>query len=54
MLRFCLIGPGDIKFHFFELLKFSEEDLNEYIDGIAKVLKNLDVEFVLLPYRGFF
>lgn len=50
MLRISLIGAGDIKYHFHELLEISEEEFNKHIDEISKAL--LDFELVLLPDRG--
>ncbi len=50
MLRVSLIGAGDIKFHYFDLLGISESSFHRQVEGIAKALK--EVEIVLLPDRG--
>lgn len=52
MLRVALIGAGNIKFHYFELLKIPEQEFNQQIEQIAKVLAESNVELVLLPDRG--
>ena len=50
MLRVNLIGAGDIKYHYFELLNIPEKEFNKHLDEIAKVL--LDFEIILLPDKG--
>jgi len=50
MLRICLIGPGNIKFHFNSLLGMSDDEFEKHIEGIAGVLR--EHEIVLLPDRG--
>ena len=52
MLRVNLIGAGDIKFHYFELLKIPEDKFHKQVGDIAKALQESDVEIVLLPDRG--
>ncbi|MCK4730156.1 MAG: hypothetical protein KAT28_02450 [Candidatus Aenigmarchaeota archaeon] len=52
MLKISLIGAGDIKFHYFELLQIPEEKFNKQVTEIAKVLADSEVELVLLPDRG--
>ena len=52
MLRVNLIGAGNIKFHYFDLLKLSEDDFNSHLKEIADVLADSDIELVLLPDRG--
>ncbi len=51
-LRISLIGPGDIRFHYFELLKLEEKQFLKQIGAIAKVLAASGHELVLLPDRG--
>jgi len=53
MLRTVLIGAGDIKFHYFELLKISEEKFYEEVEKIGKTLAESGCEIVLLPDREF-
>lgn len=52
MTRICLIGAGDIKYHYFELLKIPEEKFNKQLQEIAKVLAECNTELVLLPDKG--
>lgn len=52
MLRIVLIGVGDLKFHYQELLKISEQKLNSEIETIAKTLAVSGNEIVLLPDWG--
>jgi len=52
MLRVNLIGAGDLKFHYFDLLKIPEEKFHKQVEGIAKALQEAEVEIVLLPDRG--
>ncbi|MEM4357762.1 MAG: hypothetical protein QW244_00140 [Candidatus Pacearchaeota archaeon] len=52
MLRVCLIGPGDVKFHYFDLLKIPEREFYKQVEGIARALQGAEVEIVLLPDRG--
>ena len=51
-LRIALIGPGDIEFHYQNLLGISKEKLQSELHKIAKVLAESDVELELLPNRG--
>ena len=51
-MRIVLIGPGDIKFHYTELLNIPEGKFNGHIDDIAKALVESSSELVLLPDRG--
>ncbi|MFA5357467.1 MAG: hypothetical protein WC308_00915 [archaeon] len=52
MLRVCLIGPGDIDFHYSKLLKIKTLDFEKNIEEISKVLVNSGSEIVLLPGEG--
>lgn len=52
MLRISLIGAGDIKFHYFDLLKISKNIFYKQVEGIAKALRDSGSEIVLLPDRG--
>jgi hypothetical protein len=49
-MRIVLSGPGNIEYHFNELLQISKEDLDEHILNITRVL--LNDELVLLPDKG--
>ncbi len=51
MLKVTLIGAGDIKFHYSELLKIPEKKFSEHVRKIAKVLAETS-EIVLAPDRG--
>lgn len=52
MLRVSLIGAGDIKYHYFDLLRIQKEDFYEQVKEIAKALQEAGTEIVLLPDRG--
>lgn len=47
-----LIGPGDIKFHFLELLNFSKDNFEKEIEKIAEALAESKVHIELLPDKG--
>ena len=49
-MRIVLSGPGNIEYHFKELLQISKEDLDRHILNITRVL--LNDELVLLPDKG--
>lgn len=49
-MRIVLAGPGNIDYHFGELLEMSKEKLDEHILNITQNL--LDEELVLLPDKG--
>ncbi len=51
MLKVVLIGPGNIKYHYSELLKINENKFSEHFEKIAKVLAETS-EIVLLPDEG--
>lgn len=51
-MRIALIGPGDIKFHYQELLGIRERDFQEEIEKISRALANSRVEIELLPDKG--
>ncbi len=47
-----LIGPGNLEFHYKELLGISSEKLESEIENIAKTLAKSKVEIELLPDKG--
>lgn len=51
-MRVSLIGPGDIEFHYQQLLKIPKEKLNKELEQIAKSLVDANTEIELLPDRG--
>ena len=51
-MRLSLIAPGDIEFHFQELLKIKKEKFENEINNIAKALADSGVEIVILPDKG--
>lgn len=51
-LRVNLIGAGNIKFHYFNLLEMDEQDFNAHVEAISKALVETGAEIVLLPDRG--
>jgi hypothetical protein len=52
MVKVSLVGPGDIEYHYKELLGYSEEEINSEIKNISKVLKNSGASLELLPDKG--
>jgi len=52
VLRISLIGAGDIRYHYYNLLKINEEEFKREIERIAKTLVNSGYEIVLLPDKG--
>jgi len=52
MLRISLIGPGDIDFHYSEILKIPSNKLKSEIKEIAKVLAESKVEIEITPDKG--
>lgn len=51
MFRISLIGPGNIKYHYSELLKINDQRFSEHIEKISRVLAETS-EIVLLPDSG--
>lgn len=51
-MRIALIGPGDIKFHYQELLGIPEPEFRKEIEKIAKALAKSGAEIELLPDKG--
>lgn len=51
-MRVCLIGPGDTKFHFSEVVPLSEDAIKNHISGIAQALVDTKSEIVFLPDKG--
>jgi len=51
-LRICLVGAGDIDYHYFKLLGIKKSMFEKERDAIAKVLAQSGYEIVLLPDRG--
>ena len=51
-MRVSLIGPGNIDFHYKELLKISDDDLKKHLDEIGEALASSGVEIELLPDKG--
>ena len=52
MARISLIGAGNIKFHYNEMLGIKQEEFSKQITEIAKVLAESINEIVLLPDNG--
>jgi len=52
MIRISLIGAGNIKYHYSELLKINQEELNKHAEAIAEALVQTKAETILLPDRG--
>ncbi len=51
-LRVSLIGPGDIEFHYQEILGISKERFQSELEKIARALAESGVEIELLPAKG--
>ena len=51
-LRVSLIGPGDIDFHYQNILKISKEKFQLDLEKIAEVLSESGVDIELLPDKG--
>lgn len=52
MIRICLIGPGNIDFHYHKLLGIKKEKLEQEISKLAESLYSSNVELSLLPDDG--
>lgn len=50
--KLSLIGPGDVEFHYYKLLKLKPEKFQSELEKIAKALSESDVSLELLPDRG--
>ncbi len=50
--RISLIGPGDIEFHYKELLGLDDSELKSQLEGIAQALVDSETEIEFLPDRG--
>jgi hypothetical protein len=51
-LRISLIGPGDINYHFGELFKMPQEEINKNIFEISEALAQNKVDIVIVPDKG--
>ena len=51
-MRISLIGPGDVEFHYQNLLKIDKLRFEFELEGIAKVLAESNSQLVLLPDKG--
>jgi len=51
-MRVSLIGPGDIEFHYQEILSISKDDFDSQLGQIAQALVDSGSEIELLPDRG--
>jgi len=51
-LRISIIGPGDIKYHYQEILKIKEKSLRKQINNIAKVLVKSNNSIAIVPDKG--
>ncbi|OGJ12827.1 hypothetical protein A3K82_00735 [Candidatus Pacearchaeota archaeon RBG_19FT_COMBO_34_9] len=50
--KLSLIGPGDIDFHYYQLLKLKPKKFQSELENIAKALSELDISLELLPDNG--
>jgi hypothetical protein len=51
-MRLSLIGPGDIEFHFQELLKIKKDKFENEIREISRAIAESGAEIVILPDKG--
>jgi hypothetical protein len=51
-MRIVLVGPGDIEFHYFQLLKIQEQRFYSELEQIAQALADSGTEIDLLPDKG--
>jgi hypothetical protein len=51
-MRISLIGPGDIEFHYKQLLALDDLKFNSPLEDIAQALVNSKSEIALLPDKG--
>lgn len=51
-MKISLIGPGDLEFHYQNLLNINNEKLQKHINKIAKALAKSDNEIIILPDKG--
>ena len=51
-LRISLIGPGDIPYHYYDLLGLEETVFMDHVTRLAQILARGNAELVLLPDRG--
>ena len=51
-MRICLIGPGDIEFHYQKLLKIPKQKFDFELEKIAQSLIDSKVEVECLPDKG--
>ena len=52
MLRISLIGPGDIDFHYYQILKINPKRFQSELKKISKVLAESNTEIELTPDKG--
>lgn len=51
-MRLSLIGPGNIEFHYYQLLGLAKPKFESRIETIAKAIADSDSEIELLPDKG--
>lgn len=51
-MRISIIGPGNVRYHYQELLKLGTERFSRELEGIAAALAKADAEIVILPDEG--
>jgi hypothetical protein len=52
MFKLSLIGPGDIDFHYYQLLKIKPKKFQSELEKIAKAFSGLNIALELLPDKG--
>src|SRR3989339_399762 len=51
-MRLSLIGPGDVDFHFKEILNMKKDKFENEIRAIAKAIADSGAEIEILPDKG--
>jgi len=51
-MKLSLIGPGDIEFHYHEILKIPKQEFSKELEKIAKAIVDSEAEIELLPDIG--
>jgi len=52
MVRVTLVGAGDIKYHYAQILKIKENKIEVHLNGVAKALKESNSELIVTPDKG--
>jgi len=53
-MRISIIGPGDKKYHYEELFNMSSNEINDFVENLAKTLVENNIEIAVTPDKGIF